>query len=76
MNISIQDLRLHLFLENSYNGEVQKEEDYSKGIGLKNVKKRLEMLYPEKYSLSISNEETIFKVDLSILLEPNTTIEQ
>jgi LytS/YehU family sensor histidine kinase len=55
---------------------VQKEEDYSKGIGLKNVKKRLEMLYPEKYSLSVSNEETIFRVDFSILLEPNTTIEQ
>jgi hypothetical protein len=76
MNISIQDLQLQLFLENSFNGAVQKEEDYSKGIGLKNVKKRLEMLYPEKYSLSVSNEETIFRVDFSILLEPNTTIEQ
>jgi hypothetical protein len=76
MNIGIQDLQLQLFLENSFNGAAQKEEDYSKGIGLKNVKKRLEMLYPEKYSLSVSNEETIFRVDFSILLEPNTTIEQ
>jgi LytS/YehU family sensor histidine kinase len=69
ININIQNYWLNFLIENSCNGGLGKEEDYSKGIGLKNVRKRLEMLYPGKYRLSISREETIFRVDFTILLE-------
>ena len=41
----------------------------SMGIGLKNVQQRLALLYPEKHSFKITNEEEIFIVDLKIELE-------
>jgi len=39
------------------------------GIGLNNVKKRLELIYPQKYSLNISDEGVKFRVKLRIDLD-------
>jgi len=38
----------------------------SGGIGLENVKKRLEILYKNQYSLNISDSAKIYKVELSL----------
>lgn len=38
------------------------------GIGLENVQKRLDLLYPERYSLEIINDNTYFTVQLMLLL--------
>ncbi len=38
------------------------------GIGIQNVRKRLELLYPSRHSLEIEKQEGIFKVTLLILL--------
>ena len=41
----------------------------AKGIGLQNVKKRLELLYPKKHLLEIQEEEKCYKVYLRLELE-------
>ncbi len=38
-------------------------------IGLKNVKKRLQILYPEKHSLHFTEENGVFSVSMTIMLD-------
>ncbi len=51
------------FLNNSNN------QSLSKGIGLENVKKRLQILYPNKHRLTINDNGNIYKVNLTLQLE-------
>lgn len=37
-----------------------------KGIGINNVKRRLELLYPEAYTIQIKDSEKLFEVQLTI----------
>ena len=39
-----------------------------KGIGITNVKRRLELLYPTKYTLDINNNEKFYEVNLNLSL--------
>jgi len=41
----------------------------NKGIGLENVKKRLQLLYPGKHQLDVTETEDMFTVNMQILLE-------
>lgn len=43
------------------------------GIGIKNVQKRLSLLYPGKHEFSITNEEDVFIVSMKINLEGKKT---
>jgi len=63
MKISDENQILHFYLLN-YKKERMK--DSLSGIGIENVKKRLEILYPKKYELNIQDSETEFIVDLKI----------
>jgi LytS/YehU family sensor histidine kinase len=44
-------------------------EDEKSGIGLENVKRRLDLLYPNKHKLQISEDEGEYIVKLEIDLE-------
>lgn len=68
-SVVLVDSTLKFKIENSKNPLREKEESYSKGIGLKNVKKRLNFIYPEKYILKIDNREETFSVHLTLELE-------
>jgi len=59
---SVTKNELMFCIKNSHNQE-QKE---AKGIGLENIKKRLEMLYPNQYSLEISQTKNEFEVILKL----------
>jgi two-component system LytT family sensor kinase len=50
---------------NTSNNSINKNND---GIGLKNVKRRLELLYPDKHQLEIDQRDHSFEVKLSITL--------
>ena len=43
------------------------------GIGINNVKKRMELLYKDKYELNITDDPDVFVVDLQLELTENKT---
>lgn len=45
------------------------EQEGNSGIGLKNVKKRLQLQYPDNYSLKIDEQENCFLAELTINLQ-------
>lgn len=59
--ISSTSNRLHFYIKNSCNFI-----SYNAGIGLSNIQKRLELLYPDRHDLNISVEEDAFIVNLEI----------
>ena len=56
---------ISLEVENSISKNYVNKDEVG-GIGLENVKKRLAILYPEKHQLTISKNDTRFKVQLNI----------
>jgi two-component system, LytTR family, sensor kinase len=52
-------------IENSKEA-IEKYTEERNGIGLNNVKRRLELLYPQQYELQIKNENNVYRVDLKI----------
>lgn len=67
INITIKDNSfLFSIINNKEN--IEHERSYFGGIGVDNVKKRLQLLYPEKHELVINNEINFFAVYLTINL--------
>lgn len=63
-------------VENSVDKMHKNIEVHNSGIGLANLKKRLELLYPKKYQLDIKNTESSFSVLLRLDFEKSKTIEK
>ena len=68
LSFQLNKSELHFQVENPI---LEKEESWKKhpGIGLDNVKKRLQMLYPDRHRLDIWDSEGEFKVRLTVRLE-------
>jgi LytS/YehU family sensor histidine kinase len=58
--------KMELLIENRFDNKWQNEVEERKGIGIKNVTRRLELLYPDKHDLKISRQDDLFKVVLQI----------
>ena len=71
LDIQIDEDRMLFNLANSKSpgSGIPKLNGKEGGIGLENVRRRMELLYPGKYSLNISNEENQFRVILNLPLK-------
>jgi LytS/YehU family sensor histidine kinase len=68
IKVDVTDNILRFSISNSTGSESAKNEGYKEGIGLKNVKRRLELLYPRKHTLEINPKKDIFYVNLTLEL--------
>jgi len=68
ITIGINNNKLRFVIINSYRIDDYQEQVTSERIGLKNVRRRLELLYPGKHKLDIWQENGIFGVDLEMEL--------
>lgn len=67
--LSLEKGLLHFNVRNSQgNGKSRPKESYTEGIGLNNVQRRLELIYPKQFSLAIHDETDHFEIDLFINL--------
>ncbi len=69
INIFTKKKELVLQVENSKFSSTNTNHDSIGGIGFNNVKKRLQLLYPDQYSLKIYDNELSFEVILKLNLE-------
>lgn len=65
IDVKMVDEMLHFSCTNNYKPLPAREDS---GLGLENVRKRLQLLYPEKHMLDIKQQNNIFEVLLSIQL--------
>ncbi|WP_299221780.1 histidine kinase [uncultured Aquimarina sp.] len=63
--------QFYFYCENSYDENKTSEIETNwkeSGIGIKNTRKRLQLLYPKQHQLLIEENENLFKVTLTIIL--------
>jgi len=65
IKVSISNDRLHFTCRNS---KADKPNEEKGGVGLQNVKQRLNLLYDNNYTLKIQDESDVYSVDLTIPL--------
>jgi len=71
MDLTVKKESLTLKVENSKskNGEHEDRFDYKQGIGLKNVQRRLDLLYEDNYDLNVLDTEESYLVVLKLNLK-------
>lgn len=63
--INLDGTHLYFYMENRKH---MNNRDIEGGVGLQNVKRRLELLYPYKYKLDIQDKPNIYTCELSLVL--------
>ncbi len=68
MSVKLENNTLHMKLLNGKSADTQ-EATGSSGIGIQNVRQRLQLLYPDRHTFIITNEAEVFIVNLRIELD-------
>lgn len=63
INLTSTEKEIYFEVVNNFDVSIQDKED-SKGIGLNNLKRRLELAYPNKHSLILGENENVYKAEL------------
>ncbi len=66
ISLVISKKSLSFAVKNKVTGEATEDKDSASGIGLRNVQRRLELLYPNKHELKIGKEGEWFNVSLEL----------
>jgi LytS/YehU family sensor histidine kinase len=66
--VSVESKELNFKVENSINKDRKSKNMDSSGIGLENVRKRLDLLYKDEYLLEINDNEDLHSILLTIPL--------
>ena len=66
IDIEITAEYILLFTQNKYSSVIRIKDQNDHGIGLVNVKRRLELLYPGRFDLKLSKDERFFYVDFKL----------
>jgi len=64
--LEVKEKEIYFVAENSQPLIKNKPASHRQGIGIENIKRRLELYYENKYTFNIYNDSQIFKVELSI----------
>jgi sensor histidine kinase YesM len=76
IHAQLNGTRLNFSVSNSTGGLPANKVVHYGGIGLRNVQRRLDLLYPEQYTLNIQHTKNTFEVQLQLQLSGVTTIEK
>jgi len=68
VNLTLKNDRIVFIVENSINSVLLSTKEKKKGIGIENLKRRLEILYPEKHFFKTESKEDTFLAELIIIL--------
>ncbi len=63
--IHLKENELYMNVQNTFDDKINGE-GVQQGIGLEQVKKRLQLIYPEKYVLEFDKADSVFSVQLNI----------
>ncbi len=66
IHLKVQNETLEFSASNSNHSRIKDKEKVEPGVGLQNVSRRLELLYPGKHELAISDREREFEVRLKL----------
>ena len=66
IDLTIDRQHLDFSIRNKMGPESREHKDSSSGIGLRNVKRRLELLYPDQHQLRIAEDDEWFTVSLKL----------
>lgn len=71
IKFNISDGNIHFEIINNFDQQKVISKDSSSGIGLTNVSRRLDLIYPDKHKLKITKEGNLYKAELTINTNAN-----
>ncbi len=69
IDLQAQKNKLYFSVSNKYNADSREMKDKANGIGLPNVQRRLQLLYPSRHKLDITKDNNLFMISLLINLD-------